>query len=133
MDSEKILREITYKAVRSSGAGGQNVNKVSSKVILSFNVEKSNSLSPEQKSSLLSKLSNRISSEGSLILHCDIDRSQIRNKSIVTERFLSLLAEAFVEEKPRKKTRVSRSAIEKRIKSKRKQSETKNLRKRPEF
>ncbi len=133
MNHDNILREITYKAVRSSGAGGQNVNKVSSKVILIFNVEKSLALSEEQKSIVIFKLSNRLNSENVLQLQCDIDRSQLRNKNIVTERFFALLHDAFKEEKHRKKTRIPRGAIEKRIKSKRKQSETKDLRKSPEF
>src|SRR5690606_20509104 len=73
VDKEKIISELQYKAVRSSGAGGQNVNKVSSKVVLSFDLGKSEALSPEEKALAELKLANRLTNEGILILNCDED------------------------------------------------------------
>jgi ribosome-associated protein len=84
MDKVQILSELNFKAVRSSGAGGQNVNKVSSKVVLNFDVENSNGLSEEEKPLVLSKLASRLTKENILILNCDEDRSQFKNKAIVT-------------------------------------------------
>jgi len=131
MDAEKILTEIGYKAVRSSGAGGQNVNKVSSKVVLTFDVNASQSLSDEEKALIEKNLSTRLTSENILILNADDDRSQLKNKSIVTARFLEMIQKALIVPKKRKPTKVPRSVIEKRIKEKRNLSEIKNTRKKP--
>jgi ribosome-associated protein len=132
MDSEKILTELNFKAVRSSGAGGQNVNKVSSKVVLSFDLPNSSSLSEKEKNLVQEKLNSKLTTEGILILNCDEDRSQIKNKEIVTKRFLKLIQNALVVPKKRKPTKVPRSVIEKRIKEKRNTSETKQNRKKPD-
>ena len=94
MNKEILLSELNYKAVRSSGAGGQNVNKVSSKVVLSFDLENSNGLNEEEKIYLREKLSSRLTQEFILILNCDEDRSQVKNKSIVTKRFLGIIEKA---------------------------------------
>lgn len=133
MDKEQILSELNYKAVRSSGAGGQNVNKVSSKVVLNFDVENSNGLSEEEKPLVLSKLSTRLTKENILILNCDEDRSQFKNKAIVTKRFLDLIAQSLHIEKIRKPTKIPKSVIRKRLKDKKTISEVKKNRKRPEF
>ncbi len=93
METEKIISELQYKAVRSSGAGGQNVNKVSSKVVLSFDLKNSQALSEEEKTLLENKLASRLTSEQILILNCDEDRSQLKNKAIVTKRFLDIITE----------------------------------------
>ncbi len=132
MDAEKILSELSYKAVRSSGAGGQNVNKVSSKVVLNFDVNASQSLSEEEKALIIQKLATRLTSENILILNADEDRSQLKNKDIVTKRFLDIIQKALVVPKKRKPTKVPRSVIEKRIKEKRNLSEIKNMRKKPD-
>ncbi|WP_134385222.1 alternative ribosome rescue aminoacyl-tRNA hydrolase ArfB [Flavobacterium psychrophilum] len=124
---------LTYKAVRSSGAGGQNVNKVSSKVVLSFDLQNSQALSEEEKELILVKLSSRLTSENILILNCDEDRSQLKNKAIVTKRFLELLKNALIVPKIRKATRIPKSVIRKRIKDKKNISEIKNNRKKPNF
>lgn len=76
MDKEKIISEVTFKAVRSSGAGGQNVNKVSSKVVLTFDLNASQSLSEEEKELVAAKLKSKLTIENILILNCDEDRSQ---------------------------------------------------------
>ena len=133
MDKEQILSELSYKAVRSSGAGGQNVNKVSSKVVLNFDVENSNGLSEEEKLLVLSKLATRLTKQNILILNCDEDRSQFKNKAIVTKRFFDLMTQSLQIEKIRKATRIPKSVIRKRMKDKKVISETKKNRKRPEF
>ncbi|MEA9415756.1 alternative ribosome rescue aminoacyl-tRNA hydrolase ArfB [Flavobacterium sp. PL02] len=131
MEIEKIVTELTYKAVRSSGAGGQNVNKVSSKVVLSFDLRNSQALSEEEKILLEIKLGTRLTLDTVLILNCDEDRSQLKNKSIVTKRFLELIKNALIIHKPRKATKIPKSVIRKRIKDKKNVSEIKQSRKKP--
>lgn len=133
MNKETIINELDYKAVRSSGAGGQNVNKVSSKVVLSFNLPASNSLTEEEKALAEVRLASKLTNDGVLILQCDEDRSQLRNKDIVTKRFLAVMENALKEEKPRKPTKIPRSVIKKRIEGKRRQAEKKQSRRRPDF
>ena len=132
METDKIVAELSFKAVRSSGPGGQNVNKVSSKVVLTFNLNASQALSDEEKVLITTKLATKLTTENILILNCDEDRSQLKNKSIVTKRFLELLEKALLVPKKRKATRIPRSVIEKRIKAKRNTSEIKQSRKKPE-
>ena len=132
MDIEKVISELSFKAVRSSGAGGQNVNKVSSKVVLSFDLNNSESLSEEQKLLLFENLKTKLTSEGILILNCDEDRSQLKNKEIVTKRFLKIIQNALIIPKERKPTKVPRAVVEKRISEKRIASEIKQNRKRPD-
>ena len=132
MEIEKIISELTFKAVRSSGAGGQNVNKVSSKVVLTFNLVASQSLTDEEKLLLSDKLKTKLTSEGLLILTCDEDRSQLKNKEIITKRFLKLIENGLIVPKKRKATKIPRSVIEKRLKSKRTTTERKQNRKRPD-
>lgn len=131
MDAVKIISELNFKAVRSSGAGGQNVNKVSSKVVLTFDLPNSLCLSEDEKALLSERIKTKLTLEGILILNCDEDRSQLKNKEIVTKRFLKLLQNALIIPKKRKPTKVPRSVIEKRIKAKRNTSEVKQNRKRP--
>lgn len=133
MDNEKIISELSFKAVRSSGAGGQNVNKVSSKVVLTFDLEASQVLSDEEKALLKDNLSSRLTSENILILNCDEDRSQIKNKEIVIKRFLEIIKRGLFVPKIRKATKIPKSVIKKRIKDKKSVSEIKKNRKRPEF
>jgi ribosome-associated protein len=133
MKTEDILAELQFKAVRSSGAGGQNVNKVSSKVVLTFDLKNSKALTEEEKTLLISKLTPRLTSEQILILNCDEDRSQLKNKTIVIKRFLELISKSLVVPKKRKATKIPRSVIEKRIKAKRNLSEIKQNRRKPHF
>ena len=132
MEQERILSELNFKAVRSSGAGGQNVNKVSSKVVLAFDLKASQALSDEEKALIETKLAARLTSDLILILNCDEDRSQLKNKAIVTKRFLDLIKKALVVAKPRKATKVPKGVIKKRIKDKKNLSEIKANRKKPE-
>jgi ribosome-associated protein len=129
MDKEKIISELTFKAVRSSGAGGQNLNKVSSKVVLTFDLLNSSALSEEEKELSQKKLKSKLTSEGILILNCDEDRSQLKNKAIVTKRFLELITKSLVIPKKRKPTTVPKSVVEKRLKDKSLASEIKQNRK----
>jgi ribosome-associated protein len=128
-----VLSELQFKAVRSSGAGGQNVNKVSSKVVLTFNLNNSKAFSDEEKELLKTKLDSKLSSEKVLILNCDEDRSQLRNKDIIIKRFFELIKNALIIPKKRKATKIPRSVIEKRIKAKRNLSEIKQNRRKPNF
>ena len=133
MDKEKIITELTYKAVRSSGAGGQNVNKVSSKVVLSFNLLNSLSLSEEEIQEAQKKLKSKLTLDGILILNCDEDRSQLKNKTIVTKSFLEIIEKSLIIPKPRKATKIPRSVIEKRLKAKATTAEIKLNRKKPKL
>jgi ribosome-associated protein len=133
MDKEKISSELQYKAVRSSGAGGQNVNKVSSKVELTFDLQHSACFSEEEKLRLNEKLSTRLNKSGQLILKSDEDRSQLKNKEIVKKRFFELIEKALHIPKIRKETKVPRAVVEKRLKAKRNASEIKASRKKFDF
>jgi len=133
LDQEKIISELNFKAVRSSGAGGQNVNKVSSKVVLSFDLLNSNALSDDEKLLLEQNLEPRLTNEKILILNCDEDRSQLKNKEIVIKRFLQIIKQNLIVPKERKMTKVPKSVIKKRIQNKRNLSEKKENRRKPDF
>ena len=133
MRNDIIVSELHFKAVRSSGPGGQNVNKVSSKVVLTFDLTNSHALNEEEKVLIATKLATKLTSENILIFNCDEDRSQLKNKTIVTKRFLILIEKALLVPKKRKATKVPRSVIEKRIKAKRNLSEIKQNRRNPNF
>ena len=132
MNPEIITKELRFKAIRSSGAGGQHVNKVSSKVELSFYIRDSQGLSPAEKELLLLKLTNKLTKEGVLILQCDEARSQHQNKNLVTKRFFKVLKKALHVPKRRKPTKPTRSSVEKRLKSKKIKADKKANRKKPE-
>ena len=131
MDFQALLPELTFKAVRSSGSGGQHVNKVASKVELHFVIDSSSVLTVAQKSLLKKNLQSRLTKEGELILQCDESRSQHKNKELVIQRFFETLEKGLVKPKKRKKTKVPKSAIKKRLKNKRIQSERKINRQKP--
>ncbi len=133
MKPEKIIAELQFKAVRSSGAGGQNVNKVSSKVVLTFDLKNSQALSDEEKGLLENKIASRLTSEQILILNCDEDRSQLKNKAIVTKRFLDMISAGLYVPKIRKATKIPKSVIRKRIKDKKNVSDIKKSRRKPDF
>lgn len=131
MDIGRIITELSFKAVRSSGAGGQNVNKVSSKVVLTFDLNASESLSEDEKLLLKTNLASRLTSEDILILNCDEDRSQLKNKEIVVKRFLEIIKKGLFVPKVRKATKIPKSVIKKRIKDKKNVSEIKQSRRKP--
>lgn len=123
--SEAILNipdlssEFIFQASRSSGPGGQNVNKVNSKIELRFNIQDSSILSENQKNILSSNLSTKISTEGFLIIVSQRDRSQLVNKEDAISKFYQLIEKALRPVKHRKITRPTRSSIEKRLTGKR--------------
>ena len=133
MEKDKLITELQFKAVRSSGAGGQNVNKVSSKVLLSFDLKNSKVLSEEEKMLLEMNLASRLTNDQILILNCDEDRSQLKNKEIVTKRFLAIIEQGLHIPKIRKSTKIPKSVIRKRIKDKKNLSEIKKNRRKPEL
>ncbi|MEZ4809761.1 MAG: alternative ribosome rescue aminoacyl-tRNA hydrolase ArfB [Allomuricauda sp.] len=133
MNKEQILRELQFKAVRSSGAGGQHVNKVSSKVELSYNVDVSEGLSEPEKNRFRSKLKSRLTNEGVLVLQCDEARSQHRNKDLVVKRFFDLLKKTLEVPKKRKPTKPTKSSVEKRLKAKKMDADKKAGRKKPDL
>ena len=114
-----VIKELNFKGIRSSGVGGQHVNKVSSKIELSFNIEISLVLNEEQKKIIQYKLSNRITKEGLLILQCGDSRSQHRNKNIAIVRAIQLLKSALHIQKKRIRTKTPRAVVFKRLKNKR--------------
>ena len=132
MEAVKIISELQFKAVRSSGAGGQNVNKVSSKVVLSFDLKASQALSEEEKALLEMKLATRLTNDQILILNCDEDRSQLKNKEIVIRRFMEIIKQGLLVPKERKPTKIPKSVIRKRIHDKRNLSELKQNRRKPD-
>ncbi|MEC3906576.1 alternative ribosome rescue aminoacyl-tRNA hydrolase ArfB [Tamlana sp. 2201CG12-4] len=133
INEKALLQELNFKAVRSSGSGGQHVNKVSSKVELTFNVTTSLVLNKEQKERLHNKFQHRLTKEGVLILSCEDSRSQHRNKALLIKRFLQLIKDALIIPKKRRPTKIPKSVIQKRLKSKRYLSDKKANRKKPDL
>ena len=133
MDAQTILHECQFKAVRSSGSGGQHVNKVSSKVELQFNVAQSEGLSDLEKTRIQHKLASKLTQEHVLILQAGDTRSQPRNKQLVISRFLTLLKDALKVQKKRKPTKPTRASVTKRLETKQKNAVKKQLRKKPKL
>ena len=131
MNSDALIQELQFKAVRSSGAGGQHVNKVSTKIELSFDVINSHALSQIEKERIIIKLAHRLTKENMLLLQCDESRSQHKNKDLAIQRFIKLLENALVVPKKRRKTKPSKGAIEKRLQNKKKASQKKTNRSKP--
>jgi len=118
-------KEFEYRTSRSGGPGGQNVNKVSSKVELRLHVNNSALLTEEEKALLHEKLGSYISQEGYLQLTCQTERSQLANKEKCIQKFYKLLTKAFAKQKVRKATKPSKAAHQERIASKKKLSDKK--------
>lgn len=131
MDKKLIIQELKFKAIRSSGAGGQHVNKVSTKIELLFDLNVSNALTTHEKERINLKLSHRLTKENVLLLQCDESRSQHKNKTLAITRFLELLENALRVPKKRRKTKPSKAAIEKRLQNKKKTSQKKTNRGKP--
>lgn len=120
--------ELSFRASRSGGPGGQHVNTSSTRVELVWNVTASPSLSEAQRALVQQRLANRINAEGELVLAESGSRSQHQNREEVTDRFCELLREALHVPKPRKRTRPTRASREERLKEKKQRSEVKRLR-----
>ena len=131
MNKDSIYKELLFKAVRSSGAGGQHVNKVSSKVELSFNIGSSEALSEKEKQLLLKNLSNRINKEGILKIYSSESRSQHTNKNKVVKRLFKIIEKGLIVSKMIKPVTMSRAQKIKRLDNKTKQAIKKLLRKKP--
>ena len=127
-----FLPEITFQTSRSSGPGGQNVNKVESRVELRFHLLDSQVLTASQKELILEKVANQLTAEGLLLITAQDDRSQLRNKEIALARFHKLLLKSLCRPKPRKATKPSKSAVRKRLECKKKDGEKKANRRRVE-
>ena len=120
--------EITEQFVRASGPGGQNVNKVSTKVSLRFEADRSPNLGAAVKARLKKIAGTKWTVDGAIIIQCDETRSQIRNREIAQDRLKDLIKKALVVPKRRRPTKPSRGAIERRLKSKKIRAEVKSLR-----
>ena len=123
-----LENELKFLAVRSGGKGGQNVNKVSTKIELYLDVNNSTVLTEEEKLLIISKLKTRVSSDGILRIVSQTERSQLQNKIIAKKKFFDLLAQAFKKEKKRRKTNPSKASKITRLKVKKIISEKKSLR-----
>lgn len=125
-------RELVFTSSRSSGPGGQHVNKVSTKVELRFHIPNSGLLNDEEKDILLIKLKNKINSEGELIIVSQDERSQLKNKEKAIEKFYDLLQKALTPPKKRKPTKPTQASKEKRLEEKRIIADKKEKRKPPD-
>lgn len=131
MNTENLIKELKFKGIRSSGAGGQHVNKVSSKIELTFDILNSQNLSTNQKETLQNKLSNRINKESVLVLFCDESRSQHKNKELAIKHFTAMISDALKRQKIRRPTKPSRSSVFRKAENKKKVSAKKAMRKKP--
>lgn len=131
MDKIQLMRELQFKAVRSGGAGGQHVNKVSTKIELTFDLFNSTAFLHMEKERLLNKLESRLTNDGLLLLQCDATRSQHKNKELVIRRFLDVIESGLKVPKKRKRTKPSRAAKEKRLKAKKMTAQKKASRGKP--
>lgn len=119
-NSEDLMTELSFKTARSGGKGGQHVNKVSSKVLLIWDLQNSNVFDEEEKALLKDRLFNRLTKHDMLQLESSEDRSQLRNKEIVIERFLNLINESLIPDKPRIPTKIPKRIVLERLDRKKK-------------
>ncbi len=127
-DFDLLEKELVYKASRSGGAGGQNVNKVSTKIELNFDLVNSVALSEEQKLMISEKLAARITNDGILQIIAQTERTQLKNKKVALTRFRELIASCFVVQKVRKPSQIKKVVKEKRKEAKQRQSALKSNR-----
>lgn len=118
LTEEGLLHEVVFKASRSSGSGGQNVNKVSTKVEVKFDINTSALFNEEQKELILSRLAHRVSADKSIRVICQESRSQLANKQMALRKLYLMLKNALKQDKPRKATKPKRAAVEKRLREK---------------
>jgi ribosome-associated protein len=128
LTARSLLSEVEFTTSRSSGPGGQNVNKVNSRVTLRFDIKQSQLLTDEQREVLLSKLASKLTTEGVLLINVQDSRSQLENKEGAITRLEALIRKAFTKPKPRKKTKPTKAAKEKRVTDKKQRSEKKKWR-----
>lgn len=125
LKDRELERELQFQASRSGGAGGQNVNKVATKVELRFDVQNSGLLTDEEKVLVQEKLANRINSDGFLQVVCQTERSQLKNKELCVNRFYELLRQALTKQKKRKATKPTHGSVKRRLEGKKRQAEKK--------
>lgn len=125
---KNFTKELTYKTSRSSGAGGQNVNKVETSVTVMWKVADTEFFSSEELELITAKLKNRINSDGVLQLTVSESRTQLQNKKIATDKILETVNKSLFKPKPRKATKPSKRQVEKRIQAKKQISEKKENR-----
>lgn|SRR5690606_5321706 len=130
---EQLLNEVQFSASRSGGPGGQNVNKVNTKIELRFSVSESAVFDDTQKQLIYSKLKNRINTEGEMLVTSSSERSQWRNKEKATELFFQLIEKALTKPRKRKKTQPTVASRLKRLENKKIKGQKKQLRKPPDF
>ena len=128
-----LSSELTFRFSRSGGPGGQNVNKVETKVELLFDVANSTGLTDDQKQTILTREQNRIDADGMLRVTAQESRSQFENKETAVEKFVAIIAGALAKRKKRMKTRVPKGSREKRIEGKKLRGKTKQMRGRVDF
>ncbi len=133
MDTETLIKELEFNAVRSGGPGGQHANKVSSKIVLVFDLERSKALSDKEKDLLFKQLKNKLSKNDLLIVSCDKTRSQHQNKEIAIDRFLQIIGAALKVPKKRKATKPGRKSVMSRLEKKKKLAFKKVLRRKPKM
>ena len=122
--------ELIFSTSRSSGPGGQNVNKVNTKVTVKFDVANSSILSEDEKTILFKKIASKLTNDGVLVLSSQDKRSQLQNKEAVIVKLEKLLARAFEKRKPRKATKPSKQSVQERLAGKKKHAEKKKWRQR---
>jgi ribosome-associated protein len=130
-NKEEILKSVIFKTSRSGGKGGQNVNKVSSKVELIFNISEAIFFNDEEKDLLKVRLENRLDSEGLLHIVSQEDRSQLLNKERTVVKLIDLLKRSLLIQKKRKPTKIPKAVIQKRLANKSVNAQKKENRKKP--
>lgn len=133
MDIQTLINELNFKASKSSGAGGQHVNKVSSRIEVFFNLNTTEALNEKEIELILLKQKNKINKDNTLSISCEETRSQHRNKDLIIERLIALLKTSLVRPKIRRTTKPTRASVKRKSENKKRQSSKKVLRKPPKL
>ena len=129
INPEILHQELVFQTARSGGSGGQNVNKVETKVELRFDIKNSQQLTDEQKQTLIEKLANKLTNDQILVLYHQTERSQLANKEKIIAKFNDLIKKAFAVQKSRRATRPTLASKMERLQTKQRNSSIKSLRK----